>query len=254
MDLGSHVEHTEETVQYDWTAMSYDVSGAAGGTLQLRLATDQRRSVTYEGYYIDEVTVIADCDPQLPGGLVVGNVYDQNTVPAWSARRWPTRMASWPQPNLRQTTRLWPMVLPRILAHGATRDAKLFTATLPLYGTEMEIVEVQPLQAVAQDFDLPTGWLSASPSPLEVSQELGMTTTVPLTLTNNGDLATAFVLLESAGDVPWLSESPVSETVEALSTQRIDVTFDASQVDHLGRYFAELNVETKTPYEPLFVW
>ncbi len=53
-----------------------------------------------------------------------------------------------------------------------------------------------------------------------------------------------------ARDVPWLSESPISGTLAALSSQPISVRFDAgvSQITQPGQYRAQLKIKHNTPY------
>ncbi|HDD23978.1 MAG TPA: hypothetical protein ENF52_00885, partial [Chloroflexi bacterium] len=65
----------------DWTAMSYDISAAAGGTVQFRWGVTSDGGVNEEGYYIDDVMITVGCDAPTNGGLAVGNVYDQGTNP-----------------------------------------------------------------------------------------------------------------------------------------------------------------------------
>ena len=51
------------------------------------------------------------------------------------------------------------------------------------------------------------------------------------------------------GDVPWLSEEPITGTVSAYSSQVVTVTLDATAVDDFGAYEATLSVETDDPLE-----
>ncbi len=56
-------------------------------------------------------------------------------------------------------------------------------------------------------------------------------------------------LAEVGGDVPWLSEDPISSTIPAYSTLPITITFDASKVTQLGRYEATLRANNNDPYK-----
>ncbi len=60
----------------------------------------------------------------------------------------------------------------------------------------------------------------------------------------------SIVWLQAGGDVPWLSETPVSDTIESLATLPITITFDASvpEITQPGHYYAELKIEDNTPY------
>lgn len=51
------------------------------------------------------------------------------------------------------------------------------------------------------------------------------------------------------GDVPWVSESPITGTIPVDGNQPVDVTFDASVVNQPGTYKAELKVVVDSPYE-----
>jgi hypothetical protein len=54
--------------------------------------------------------------------------------------------------------------------------------------------------------------------------------------------------IAAGGDVPWLSEDPMSGTVPADGGQMVvDVTFDAGAVPQAGQYFATLNVNSDDP-------
>jgi uncharacterized repeat protein (TIGR01451 family) len=53
-----------------------------------------------------------------------------------------------------------------------------------------------------------------------------------------------------ARDVPWLSESPISGTIAALTAQSVVVSFDASvpQITQPGQYYAQVKIKEDTPY------
>ncbi len=70
----------------DWTEMSYNISAAAGGTVQFRWGLTSDAGVNEYGYYIDDVRIVVGCNAPVNGGLVVGNVYDQGTEPQVGAR------------------------------------------------------------------------------------------------------------------------------------------------------------------------
>jgi subtilisin family serine protease len=50
------------------------------------------------------------------------------------------------------------------------------------------------------------------------------------------------------GDVPWVSEDPISGTIPTDGSQLVDVTFDASKINQPGTYKAELKVSVNSPY------
>ena len=49
------------------------------------------------------------------------------------------------------------------------------------------------------------------------------------------------------GDIPWLSENPITGTVAAMSSTFVDVTFDASVVPDFGTYYGTLRVLSDDP-------
>ncbi|MGB0384698.1 MAG: M36 family metallopeptidase [Ardenticatenaceae bacterium] len=51
------------------------------------------------------------------------------------------------------------------------------------------------------------------------------------------------------GDVPWLSTDPITGTVAVASTQRVEVTFDASTLSQPGTWYAELDVHSNDPFK-----
>jgi len=60
-------------------------------------------------------------------------------------------------------------------------------------------------------------------------------------------LHNAILWLAAPGDVPWLSEAPVSGTVAVSSSLPVTVTFDAGAVAQPGEYYATLNVKSNDP-------
>lgn len=55
------------------------------------------------------------------------------------------------------------------------------------------------------------------------------------------------------GKVAWLSAGPISGAVPAFSSQEVEVTWDASQVETTGIYNAHLEVKNDSPYGTLAV-
>ena len=52
-------------------------------------------------------------------------------------------------------------------------------------------------------------------------------------------------------DVPWLSETPVTDILASMASQDILVTFDAGvpEITQPGQYYAQLEIRTDTPYQ-----
>ncbi len=65
----------------------------------------------------------------------------------------------------------------------------------------------------------------------------------------NFDAATdmAFQLVEAEADIPWLSENPITGTVDAASSTFVDLVFDASVVTQTGTYTGTLQVSVDDP-------
>ena len=80
-------QHTGGTAMVDWADKSFDISTAAGSNVQFRFRLTSNSVVQYEGLYIDNLRIsyaapvvpAVACVPQA-GGLVVGNVFDANTL------------------------------------------------------------------------------------------------------------------------------------------------------------------------------
>ncbi len=133
------------------------------------------------------------CVTPADGGLVVGNTYDENTgdpvVGAEIVNDTGHMAESHPTP-----------------ADDAVDDgfytlfslsgSHTFTATRTNYGIDADTVAVIDGDVVVHDFDLPAGMLSASPTGLDVTLELGLATTEPLVMSNDGGWDAAFELKE----------------------------------------------------------
>ena len=193
-DLWSRIWSSATTdTSSDWTEMSYDISDAAGGSVQFRWRVVSESTITYEGMYVDDVTITAGCVPSA-GGLVVGNAYDDNTqAPLVGANvtsdEGSTTTAPSPSGDLGIDDGFYTLFSPP--------GAHTFAATTSEgYGTDTVQATVIQSATVRQDFYLPAGRLSHTPDSLAVTLEMGGTTAVPLTLTNVGGLPLTFQLGE----------------------------------------------------------
>ena len=145
-------------------------------------------------WQVDEVRIygVGVCAPAA-GGLVVGNVYDANTSLALNG-------AAIGNDSGRQTL------------SGATPDdantddgfyalfsppgARVFTTSLLSYAPDIQTPTVVQSSTIRQDFSLGSGRLSSSPTSLNVTLELGTSTSRPLTLTNSGGGAAGYEFFE----------------------------------------------------------
>jgi uncharacterized repeat protein (TIGR01451 family) len=160
--------------------------------MRFRFRTDG--SVTYPGWYVDDVNVTAlTCSPQA-GGLIVGNVYDANTSSALNGATVGN--------DLGQTTTTFatpgdPTIDDAFYVIFSQAGAHPITSTISGgYGTEIHTPTVVQSSTIRLDFNLPSGRLFYTPPSMSATLELGASTTRPFTLTNDGGLAAAFEFIE----------------------------------------------------------
>jgi len=188
--------HTDETTQVDWTEMIYDVSAAAGGSVQFRWRLISDNVINHEGLYVDDVTVSPGCVPPA-GGLVVGNIYDDNTDG-------PVVGADVTNDSGEATTALAttddPAVEDAFYTLFSPAGSHTFTATMGSgYGTDVALVTAVQSETVRQDLYLPAGWLTYTPDSLVVTLGMSMITTIPLRMSNLGGMPVSFELAEERG-------------------------------------------------------
>ena len=192
-------------------------SGYAVSDFRARFRLRSDGSVTAPGYYVDDVTVeilsgpppAVHCDP-LMGGLVVGNVYDANRLSpiaspnsVWHANTGMALNRATVDDGLgnRATTFATPddpAVDDGFYILFSSPGSQTLTATISGgYGADVQTPTVIQDNTIRQEFNLPAGWLSYSPPALEATSDLGTSTTVPFTLTNNGGIATTFEFREA---------------------------------------------------------
>jgi hypothetical protein len=144
------------------------------------------------------------CDP-IPGGLVVGNVFDANTNSGLNG----ATVTSNDRPAEKATT-------------GATPDdsnnpdgyyqlfssltgSHPFTASKSLYQSQTQTVDVAADDATRADFTLGSGRLEVSPTSLTSTQVLGSTATRTLNIENTGTAPAEFELGERKGSFQILT-------------------------------------------------
>jgi hypothetical protein len=176
----------------DWTPMSYDISDAAGGNVQFRWRLTSDGGYETEGYYIDDVEITYGCGVT-PGGLVVGNVYDDNTMDALVDATVSNESG---ETTLTAAVPDDPAVDDGFYTLFSPSGSQTFTGTMMYYEPDTASVSVVLSDTVAQDFYLPAGMLSYERASYAVTLELGMSTTETFTLTNDGGVAAMFELIE----------------------------------------------------------
>ena len=177
-----------------WQRRTFDVSGYAGTPIRL--------AVRYEGewaddWYIDEVIVSPTSCDLTPGGLVVGNVTDENTsqgiVGAGVTNDGGHAATTRETPDD-------PDVDDGFYTLFSPAGSHTFTATMDNYGADVDTFTVVLSDTVAHDFDLSAGQLARAPNSYEVTLPMGVSTTLPLTLSNTGGLAVTFEMAEVPGE------------------------------------------------------
>ncbi len=185
--------HTGGTATEDWQELKYEFTVPASEQIQIRWRMTSDGSITYRGLYVDRVSILRACVP-LPGGLVVGNVYDDNTGDPLVGAEVENEDS---YATTTEATPNDPAINDGFYTLFSPTGSKTFTATMSGgYAPDVASVTVVQSDTVRQDFYLAAGWLSYAPPALEVTLELGMTTTLPLTLSNNGGVPANYELLE----------------------------------------------------------
>lgn len=190
-------------VDLAWAGHSVLLSpGDAVTNFQLRFRFRTDSSVTYPGYYLDDVGISTGCTPQT-GGLVVGNVYDANTGEALNEATIagdsaPADMA------ITSGTPDDPAVGDGfyLLFSSLTGNTSFTAAREGGYGSDRRSVNVVAGGIVLQNFNLPAGQLTSTPISLTVTLPMSQTTTRTLTFNNTGGVAAGFNLLEINAPAP----------------------------------------------------
>lgn len=150
----------------------------------------------------------AICEPQT-GGLVVGNVSDENTAQ-------PLLGALVENPagfeTLTASTMDDPAVDEGLYVLFSPAGAQDHGASLEAYQTITQTVQVLLGDAVRQDFHLPAGLLEVTPVSLQATLYHGTALSLPLTLTNQGGAPLTFEISEIEGSYWPLSLSPKPHT------------------------------------------
>jgi len=113
----------------------------------------------------------------------VGNVYDHNTGTALNhAQVTDNIFKTFTQPSPAD-----PAINDGYYSIFAPAGQQIITATMSGgYGLDVQTPTVLMGDAIRQDFDLPAGYLSTDQTSLEITLEMGITGTLPFTLTNAG--------------------------------------------------------------------
>ncbi len=196
-----------------WQQYSFDLSTYAGaGMTDVRLGF---LGISDFGcnLHIDDVVVVENtCTAPVAGGLVVGNVYDGNTLTGLNGAAvsnedgYNTTSAATPDD---------PNVDDGFYTLFSPAGDKQFTALFTNYVVDVDTVPVVANDTVRHDFYLGSGLLSYVPAALDVVLPAGSSGTRPFTITNSGSGAANFSLLEvgdaTAIGLAWQSMTPLPE-------------------------------------------
>ncbi len=173
-----------------------DISSIAGNQSQVMVRFHYYNANWDWFWEVDDVRIgdlaNIDCQPQA-GGLVVGNVYDENTNAELPGAVVTTDEGA----QSTATTTPDPQVGDAFYTAFVAAGTHTMTGTMT-GGYAPDIVSVTPVQSstIQQDLYLPAGMLSAAPTSLSETVELGQVVSVPFTITNSGSVSTPFVFAE----------------------------------------------------------
>ncbi len=238
-------QNPDDAVAEGWRELSYDVSAAAGTNAQLRWRFTSDDIFNYPGLYIDRVTFadVSSCQPAA-GGLLVGQVYDGNTAAALTG----AMVAGEADSMMTVATPTDPNVDDSFYTIFVPAGSSVVTASLAGgYADHGETVNIADGTTTAQNFYLDAGWLTTHPTAIELAIDLGDSTTVPLTLTNNGNVPLDYTLTTMPANT-WLETNPTAGSLGDNSNMLVDVNIDAGGLLMPGVYMASIQVEDDTPY------
>ncbi len=210
----TQVFYASGVVTTDWVKWFVELDPSnATSTFYVRFGLQSDGSVTYPGFYVDDLSVdifsttppAVPCDPQ-SGGLVVGNVFDENTALPLNG----ATVASSQMSALSQATPVDPAVEDGFYTVFSLAGTQPVTATLATYGQDVQSPNVVTGGAVWQDFSLAAGLLAPNPGAVSITLDMGDTGSSSFNLDNQGNADATFQLKEKAGDfTPALALAPV---------------------------------------------
>ena len=177
---------------------SIDISEIAGGQSDVMIRFHYYDADFEFWWQVDNVVIGSQCS-QVAGGLLVGNVFDQNsgagvnaaTVSSDAAPADSTSSFATPDdPNVDDGF---------YILFSSLTGSNDFTASKSGYGPDTHTVAVVADAIVQQDFIMGAGIIDPDPDSLEATVELGATDSVTLTLNNTGTADAEFELQEGDG-------------------------------------------------------
>ena len=198
---GDFVELSNLAIPADgsWEQVAIDLSAYAGQKVYVAF----RYVGNYaDEWYIDDVAFMDACAP-LPGGLVVGNVYDANTGDALN-----DAIVSTTGYSATTAATTDSAVDDGFYTLFSPSGSYTITASMSDYADDAKFVNVQYHKTVRQDFSLGAGHITATPDGIHVTMPVGQNMKKWLTLANDGAKAATFELVEQAGG--FIPNGPVS--------------------------------------------
>ena len=181
----------------DLTAAAGTCGMTMGANTQIKFQFYDNFSIPTDGYTSDEVKLSGNCNPPADGGLLVGNVYDANTSGVLNGAQVDSdggetaEAVATPQ-DANVDDAFYTIFSPS--------GSHTFTGTMSGgYGPDVKTPTIVNGDTVAQSFNLPAGQLSADPLNMSITLQMGMSGTLPLTLTNVGGLDAAYEMFEMDG-------------------------------------------------------
>ena len=195
----------QKTANYRGPALEVvDITALAAGQPDVMVGFHYYNANFEWWWQVDNVSFGAPptCDP-IPGGLVVGNVYDANTANALNE----ALVASDGAPDESAITASTPddanLDDGFYMLFSSLTGAQDFTASKTGgYASDTQTVMVVADDTVGQAFSLSAGMLSADPPSFTVTLGSDETGTETMTLSNTGGLAAAFTLQEVDAPAP----------------------------------------------------
>ncbi len=174
-----------------------DVSAALAGAAQAQIRFHYRANWGW-WWALDHIVLGNPvCNAPASGGMIVGNIYDENypTLPLSGATV--VNSAGYETTAVETVD---PAVGGAFYALYAPVGVQVFTVTLAGgYAPDVATLTIVNGATVEQDFSLPSGLLRATPAGVAVALELGYTASDAVTLSNVGGVLAGFVLSEREG-------------------------------------------------------
>jgi hypothetical protein len=215
----------EGETENTWYPKAFDLAAYGGDSVLFRFRFDTIDSAGnyYFGWMVDDVGVATGCEPQ-PGGLVVGNIYDENTFDPLVGAKVENDSGG---ETFALPTPADPDVDDAFYTLFSRAGDHLFNASyMPPYGTDDETVTVVDGDTVGQDFYLAAPHLILDPGELEVwvvYETPVYAHPTGLDLINDGGLPLDFELVEISGTVAFASAAMRLSTAPVGASDSMDV-------------------------------